>query len=68
MPEPAIADVYHNDDLDDPMDFEEESEDQGMGQLLDSMDPIKPLRRGEVVDGEVMGFLRRRRCPCQYRT
>lgn len=42
---------------DDPMDFdEEESEDQDMGQLLDSMEPIKPLRRGEVVDGEVMGF------------
>ena len=56
MPEPAIADVYDSDDLDDPMDFDEESEDQGMGQLLDSMDPIKPLRRGEVVDGEVMGF------------
>ena len=56
MPEPAIADVYDSDDLDDSMDFEEESEDQGMGQLLDSMDPIKPLRRGEVVDGEVMGF------------
>ena len=56
MPEPVIADVYDSDDLDDSMDFEEESEDQGMGQLLDSMDPIKPLRRGEVVDGEVMGF------------
>ena len=42
---------------DDPMDFdEEESEVQDMGQLLDSMEPIKPLRRGEVVDGEVMGF------------
>lgn len=42
---------------DDPLDFdEEESEVQDMGQLLDSMEPIKPLRRGEVVDGEVMGF------------
>ena len=42
---------------DDPMDFDdEESEVQDMGQLLDSMEPIKPLRRGEVVDGEVMGF------------
>jgi small subunit ribosomal protein S1 len=43
--------------LDDPMDFdEEEPEVQDMGQLLDSMEPIKPLRRGEVVDGEIMGF------------
>ena len=42
---------------DDPMDFDDdESEVQDMGQLLDSMEPIKPLRRGEVVDGEVMGF------------
>ena len=39
------------------MEFEdEEPELQDMGQLLDSMEPIKPLRRGEVVDGEVMGF------------
>lgn len=39
------------------MDFdEEEPEVQDMGQLLDSMEPIKPLRRGEVVDGEIMGF------------
>lgn len=35
---------------------DEEPEVQDMGQLLDSMEPIKPLRRGEVVDGEVMGF------------
>ena len=50
----AYADV----DDDDPFDFEEdeESDVQDMGQLLDSMEPIKPLRRGEVVDGEVMGF------------
>ncbi len=42
---------------DDPLDYEEEEpEVQDMGQLLDSMEPIKPLRRGEVVDGEVMGF------------
>lgn len=42
---------------DDSLDFdEEESEVQDMGQLLDSMEPIKPLRRGEVVDGEIMGF------------
>ncbi len=50
----AYADV----DDDDAFDFEEdeESDVQDMGQLLDSMEPIKPLRRGEVVDGEVMGF------------
>lgn len=35
---------------------DEEPEVQDMGQLLDSMEPIKPLRRGEVVDGEVMDF------------
>ena len=41
----------------EPLDYEEEEpEVQDMGQLLDSMEPIKPLRRGEVVDGEVMGF------------
>ena len=52
---PVISEVMLDDD--DPMDFdEEESEVQDMGQLLDSMEPIKPLRRGEVVDGEVMGF------------
>ena len=36
--------------------LDEEPEVQDMGELLDSMEPIKPLRRGEVVDGEVMGF------------
>ncbi len=52
--EPVASEVELDDD---PMDFdEEESEVQDMGQLLDSMEPIKPLRRGEVVDGEVMGF------------
>ena len=52
---PVISEVMLDDD--DPMDFDdEESEVQDMGQLLDSMEPIKPLRRGEVVDGEVMGF------------
>ena len=52
--EPVVSEVELDDD---PMDFdEEESEVQDMGQLLDSMEPIKPLRRGEVVDGEVMGF------------
>ena len=51
---PMVSEVVFDDD---PMDFdEEESEVQDMGQLLDSMEPIKPLRRGEVVDGEVMGF------------
>ena len=51
---PVVSEVAFDDD---PMDFdEEESEVQDMGQLLDSMEPIKPLRRGEVVDGEVMGF------------
>ena len=47
------------DEDDEPMEYEEEEEESGaqdMGQLLDSMEPIKPLRRGEVVDGEVMGF------------
>ena len=50
----AYADVED----DDAFDFEEDEESdlQDMGQLLDSMEPIKPLRRGEVVDGEVMGF------------
>ncbi len=51
---PAIVDVV---EIDDAVDYEEEDpEVQDMGQLLDSMEPIKPLRRGEVVDGEVMGF------------
>ena len=52
---PVVSEIALDDD---PMDFdeEEESEVQDMGQLLDSMEPIKPLRRGEVVDGEVMGF------------
>ena len=50
---PVIDDVAH----DEPLEYEEEEpEVQDMGQLLDSMEPIKPLRRGEVVDGEVMGF------------
>ncbi|MCH7802322.1 MAG: S1 RNA-binding domain-containing protein, partial [Chloroflexi bacterium] len=38
-----------DEDLDDP-----ESEEQGMGELLDSMAPIKPVRRGDVVEGVVM--------------
>lgn len=55
VPVPLVPEVALDDD---PMDFDddEESEVQDMGQLLDSMEPIKPLRRGEVVDGEVMGF------------
>ncbi len=51
---PVVSEVALDDD---PMDFDDEESDvQDMGQLLDSMEPIKPLRRGEVVDGEVMGF------------
>ena len=51
---PVIEDVAQDDEL---LEYEEEEpEVQDMGQLLDSMEPIKPLRRGEVVDGEVMGF------------
>ena len=30
------------------------SQGQGMGELLDSMAPIKPVRRGDVVEGVVM--------------
>ena len=30
------------------------SQEQGMGELLDSMAPIKPVRRGDVVEGVVM--------------
>ena len=46
-------------EADEPLEYDDDEEDpevQDMGQLLDSMEPIKPLRRGEVVDGEVMGF------------
>ncbi len=51
---PVMEDVALDDES---LDYEEEEpEVQDMGQLLDSMEPIKPLRRGEVVDGEVMGF------------
>ena len=51
---PVIEDVAQDEE---PLEYEEEEpEVQDMGQLLDSMEPIKPLRRGEVVDGEVMGF------------
>lgn len=50
------------DDEDDDMDLDEDADSmqdsgdemQDMGELLDSMDPIKPLRRGEVVEGVVM--------------
>ena len=51
----AVAEIDEPLEYDDD-DDEEDSEVQDMGQLLDSMEPIKPLRRGEVVDGEVMGF------------
>ncbi|MDP6713763.1 MAG: S1 RNA-binding domain-containing protein [SAR202 cluster bacterium] len=37
-------------DMDDLL----ESQEQGMGELLDSMAPIKPVRRGDVVEGVVM--------------
>ena len=48
---------YEEPQYEEPLEYdEEEPEVQDMGQLLDSMEPIKPLRRGEVVDGEVMGF------------
>ena len=64
----AIEDVQPIDDLDDEdydadldedadsMDsmMEDGGEMQDMGELLDSMEPIKPLRRGEVVEGVVM--------------
>ena len=51
---PVIEDIAQDEE---PLEYEEEEpEVQDMGQLLDSMEPIKPLRRGEVVDGEVMGF------------
>ena len=51
---PVIEDIAQDEEL---LEYEEEElEVQDMGQLLDSMEPIKPLRRGEVVDGEVMGF------------
>ena len=51
----AVAEPEEPMEYDDDED-DEELEVQDMGQLLDSMEPIKPLRRGEVVDGEVMGF------------
>ena len=41
----------NDDDLDDELG---ESREQGMGELLDSMAPIKPVRRGDVVEGVVM--------------
>ena len=40
----------HDDDTGDLL----ESEEQGMGELLGSMAPIKPVRRGDVVEGVVM--------------
>lgn len=39
------------DELDAPEEFEPS---EGMEQLLESMEPIKPLRRGDVVEGVVM--------------
>ena len=57
---PALATAVFT-EADEPLEYDDEDEEeepevQDMGQLLDSMEPIKPLRRGEVVDGEVMGF------------
>ena len=58
---PSLEGLAQEDEDDEPLEYddddddEEESDVQDMGQLLDSMEPIKPLRRGEVVDGEVMG-------------
>ena len=52
-----LDDALDVDDIDDALEYDDEGQEvQDMGQLLDSMEPIKPLRRGEVVDGEVMGF------------
>ena len=62
----AIDDVQPLDELDDEdydADLDEDADSmdsmegggmQDMGELLDSMEPIKPLRRGEVVEGVVM--------------
>ena len=38
----------------DPPDMEDMDEMEDMGQLLDSMQPMKPLVRGDVVEGIVM--------------
>jgi small subunit ribosomal protein S1 len=43
-----------DDNEDDSDDELGESQEQGMGELLDSMAPIKPVRRGDVVEGVVM--------------
>lgn len=43
----------HDPDMGDLLDTEDSGE-QGMGELLDSMEPIKPARRGDVVEGVVM--------------
>ncbi len=65
-PTAAIDDVQPLDELDDEdydADLDEDADSmdsmegggmQDMGELLDSMEPIKPLRRGEVVEGVVM--------------
>ncbi len=62
--QPAVSLTSSAVEPDEPLEYEiddsevqdNDSEIQDMGQLLDSIEPIKPLRRGEVVDGEVMGF------------
>ena len=33
---------------------QEPQEMQDMGQLLDSVEPMKPLRRGDIIDGIIM--------------
>ena len=61
----AFEDAQSLDDLDDEdydMGLDEDADSmqgagdgmQDMGELLDSMEPIKPLRRGDVVEGVVM--------------
>ena len=35
-------------------DMQDASETQDMGELLDSVEPVKPLRRGDVIEGVVM--------------
>ncbi len=55
MYEDDMSDLsFEDEDDEDGSDREGSSGMQDMGQLLDSMDPIKPLRRGDVVEGVVM--------------
>lgn len=58
QPIDELDDEDYDADLDEDADSMDSMEDGGemqdMGELLDSMEPIKPLRRGEVVEGVVM--------------